>query len=311
MKRSTFLGGALGGLLSARANPRVARSAVNEYLNASDTTHDVARVWSDPGNRKLAIILPPYGGDHQYYDASLLPAHLAELGIDFAVLFTEVTGFNQMEDIARLDRLIRRVVDAHGYDASKIVLGGFSAGGSGAFRYSLHKLKGENLAVQPAALVSVDAPLDLERWYKGMTLVLARSNSSNPFYGECQYLTEMYRTMFHGTPEESPEAYWANSILSASKPDGGNAAYFKTTPMRFYSEPDMDFFVRYAMDYSCINASDQVSMASIATSQGNPNVSLVLTSGRGYRAEMNNMRLPHSWSIVDELALAEWIARFV
>ena len=157
-------------------------------------------------------------------------------------------------------------------------------------------------------MISVDAPLDLERWCKGMQLVLQRSNSSNPFYGECQYLTQMYRDMFHGTPEENPTAYWENSILTASKGDGGNAAFFKQMPMRLYSEPDMDFFIRYGMDYSCINASDQVSMASISMAQGNQNVSLVLTSGRGYRADLNNMRLPHSWSIVDEAPLAEWIA---
>ncbi|HWA00084.1 MAG TPA: hypothetical protein VG841_07185 [Caulobacterales bacterium] len=307
MRRSTFLLGALGCGLAPSALA-AAPAAVDQPLNRGNTSNDVARIWGRAGNRKLLIILPPYGGDHHYFDASTMPAHLLDRGVDFAVLFTEVTGYNTTADVTRLDTLIRHVMEHRGYDRNKIVLGGFSAGGSGAFRYALRKLQGENLAIQPAALISVDAPLDLERWYKGMSLVLQRSNESNPFFGECQYLTGMYREMFHGAPEENPQAYWDNSILTASKPDGGNAAYFKRTPMRLYSEPDMDFFLPYAMDYGSINASDQVSMAAISKAQGNENVSLVLTSGRGYRADLNNMRLPHSWSIVDEPALAEWVA---
>jgi hypothetical protein len=79
-------------------------------------------------------------------------------------------------------------------------------------------------------------------------------------------------------------------------------------PLRLYSEPDMDFFVPYGYDYGSINASDQVSLAAIARSQGNADVSLVLTSGKGYRADLGGRRLPHSWSIVDEPELARWIA---
>lgn len=292
--------------LGSRASD--ASTAADEYLDPATVTGDVARVWSQPGNRRLAIILPPYGGDHHYYDSSRIPALLAELGIDFAVLFTEVTGYNRASDIARLDALIRKVMERHNYDSAKVVLGGFSAGGTGAFRYAMQKLQGDNLAILPAALISVDAPLDLERWCKGMQLVVERSGPDNPFYGECQYLTQMYRDMFGGTPQDKSAAYREASMLSASQGDGGNAKYFRQMPMRLYSEPDMDFFIRYGMDYASINASDQVSMASILTAQGNTDVSLVLTSGKGYRADLNNMRLPHSWSIVDEPDLARWIA---
>ncbi|MES1200434.1 MAG: hypothetical protein ABUS57_03185 [Pseudomonadota bacterium] len=308
MKRSTFLLGGLAIGVAAPAQTLGAPTPADEYLDRHNTNTDVARIWSRPGNRKLAIILPPYGGDHRYYDASTMPAHLLDRGIDFAVLHTEVTGYNLPTDVTRLDALIRHVIERRGYDPSKIVLGGFSAGGTGAFRYALQKLQGENLTLLPAALVSVDAPLDYERWCKGMALVVQRTMPDNPFYGECQYLTQMYREMFGGTPQENPSAYWARSILTASKPDGGNAALFKRMPMRFYSEPDMDFFLPLGMDYASINASDQVSMASISLAQGNPNVSLVLTSGRGYRADLGGRRLPHSWSIVDEPVLADWIA---
>jgi hypothetical protein len=118
----------------------------------------------------------------------------------------------------------------------------------------------------------------------------------------------MYREMLGGTPDEKPEAYRAQSVLTASRPDGGNAVYFKRMPMRLYSEPDMDFFIPYGLDYAGINASDQVSMAALARLQGNTEVSLVLTHGKGYRADLGNRRLPHSWSIVDEPELARWIA---
>jgi len=289
--------------------PSVARelAAKDEHLGSSDSQTDVARIWSTPGNRRLVIILPPYGGDQNYYNAAKIPAYLADRGIDFAVLFTEVTGYNQPADIARLDALIASVVGTHHYDSGKIVLGGFSAGGYGAFRYALRKLRGEPLAILPAALISVDAPLDIERWYRGMNLFVQRTNDKNPFYGECQYLTQMYREMLGGTPDEKPAAYREQSVLTSSLPDGGNAVYFRNMPMRLYSEPDMDFFVPYGLDYGGINAADQVSLAAILHAQGNERVSLVLTSGKGYRADLGGRRLPHSWSIVDERELALWI----
>ncbi len=52
----------------------------------------------------------------------------------------------------------------------------------------------------------------------------------------------------------------------------------------------------------------QFKLAALLHSQGNSQVSLVLTSGKGYRAEMGGARMPHSWSIVDEADLARWIA---
>src|SRR3954463_5015059 len=145
----------LGGCGASAAHAQV---GADEFLNAADARHDVARVWSTHGNHKLTIILPPYGADQNFYNASRMPALLAKRGIDFAVLFTETTGFNQDTDIARLDALITRLLSNHGYDKSKVALGGFSAGGYGAFRYALFGLQGKPLALRPAALISVDAP---------------------------------------------------------------------------------------------------------------------------------------------------------
>lgn len=279
-----------------------------EALDPANSGSDIARVWSGRQNRRLTIILPPYGADHTYYDSSKLPNLLAERGIDFAVLFTERTGFNRLSDIDRLDRLISHVVERGGYDRDKVVLGGFSAGGYGAFRYALRGLRGGKIAIRPAALVSIDAPLDIARWYRGMSLATGRMSEQNPFRGEFDYLTRMYRELLGGTPEAKPDAYREQSVLTASMPDGGNAVYFKRMPLRLYSEPDMDFFVPLGLDYGSINAADAVSLASILNSLGNERVSLVLTSGKGYRADMGGARMPHSWSIVDESELARWIA---
>jgi len=221
-----FAGAALGAPSDVRA-----QSAKDEYLDAANPHTDIARLWS------------------------------ARRGIDFAVLFTETTGYNQAADLTRLDALIAHVVAAHGYDASKVVLGGFSAGGYAAFRWVLRKLRGDALAILPAALISVDAPLDIGRWYRGMNLLVQRTDDQNPFHGESQYLTQLYREMLGGTPDEQPAAYRDQSILTASLPDGGNAVYFRRMPMRLYSEPDMAFFVPNGLDYGGINASDQVSIA--------------------------------------------------
>lgn len=287
-----------------------AQKAETLYLHSKDTTTNAIRIWHTPSSEKLVILLPPYGGTHRYYETTMLPQYLSKSGVDFAVAFPGFVGYHHEGDVKSLDSLIRMVMRRYKYKPDNVIIGGFSAGGYGALRYALLKLKGEaDLAIVPRAIFSVDAPIDIERWFNGMELVVKRINaaSDNPFFGECNYLVGMFRDMLGGSPADKPEAYRDLSIVSSALTNGGNAQYFKDMPVRLYTEPDMNFYNEYGLDYYSTNSIDQVAFANILKIQGNKNVSLILTTGKGYRADLNNMRMPHSWSIVAEEELAEWV----
>lgn len=290
-----------------------AQKAEHHYLHNTDTVNNVVRLWKASGSSKLVVLLPPYGADQNYYHASKLPSLLNANNIDFAVIFPGSVGYTTDGDIKRLDSLIALVVKKYHYDPDRIIIGGFSAGGYGAMKYVLKKNKGElNLSISPKAVFSVDAPLDMERWYMSLNLIRHRVDTSNMMFGEANYLVGMFNELYGGTPDQKKDVFRENSIVSIFLPDGGNAKYFKNIPVRLYTEPDINWYIdNLNLDYLLINAIDQAALISILKLKGNKNASLVTTTGKGYRPELNNMRMPHSWQIVDEKELAGWITRYL
>ena len=295
------------------AAPAHARPTVVHLVDARSPQQGGYHLWlPEKAARTLVLLLPPYGGGADYYDDSRLPGLLTAQGLAFAVLHAGPVGFLEPGDITRLDALVAHVLQRSSVDRRQVAIGGFSAGGTGALRYTVLALAGQTpLAVRPRAAFSVDAPLDLERWYRGMDSHLRRlgPQASGAFAGESRFLVGHLQRLMGGTPDEKPEIYRERSVLSLALPDGGHARHLKDLPLRLYSEPDMAFYIEHGLDYGSINAYDQVALASLLRAQGSRQVSLVLTSGRGYRADLGGVRLPHAWSIVDEAELADWLLK--
>lgn len=284
---------------------------VTHAVDARDASQGGFRLWRPAGAcRGLVALLPPYGGGADYYDASRLPALLNVRGVAFAVLHAGPVGFLEPGDIPRLDALVAHALLRAAAPADRFAIGGFSAGGTGALRYAVLALGGQvRLAARPCAAFSVDAPLDLERWYRGMESHLRRMGPQavGPFVGESRFLVGHLKRLMGGSPDEKPEVYRDRSVLSVALPDGGHARHLKDLPLRLYSEPDMAFYLEHGLDYGSINAYDQVALASVLKAQGATRVSLVLTTGRGHRPDLGGVRMPHAWSIVDEDELAGWL----
>lgn len=99
-------------------------------------------------------------------------------------------------------------------------------------------------------------------------------------------------------------------MVSVVVPDGGNARLLKDIPVRLYIEPDLAWRVQYwNQDAYNANICDATALINVLRLLGNPNAELIATSGKGYRGD--GSRSPHSWSIVDEPALAEWLRKFL
>lgn len=129
---------------------------------------------------------------------------------------------------------------------------------------------------------------------------------------------KMLASTFGGSPVEKRAAYVRAAPLTVSEPGGGNARLLKDTPVRAYSEPDVVWAIEnWSSDYYCLNALNQAALVLELKFLGNKNAELITTSGRGYRAEFvpetgryrKGERSPHSWMIVDERDLADWVER--
>ena len=81
----------------------------------------------------------------------------------------------------------------------------------------------------------------------------------------------------------------------------------KNLKIRFYTEPDLKWWKENRKnDFEDLNAFYIEKLADKLKSEfGNTNVELIKTENRGYRA--NGERHPHSWSIVNEKDLINWM----
>ena len=257
----------------------------------------------------LVAYLPHFGGTLDEWETSSLPERLTAEGIAVIVglAVAEGTGFLTDADLGALDAMLHDALERAGCPSDALVLGGFSAGGVGALRYGEVAVEGrlEN-ALRPRALFAVDPPLDLRRWYRGMASIVRRQVDS-VLLGEATYLCGMLRDLFGGTPDEVPDAYIRASAVSAGEPLGGNLCHLKETPVRMYTEPDVDFWLAHGADLYSLNALDVVYAAAELLAMGNAEAELIVTSGKGFRPDLGGMRMPHAWSIVDEGDLAGWI----
>lgn len=263
--------------------------------------------------RALVAYLPHYGGTLDVWESSTMPQRLADCGIASLVGLPvpDGTGFMDDASLLALHAMLTNAMQRLQCPPDRLILGGFSAGGVGAVRYGEVAVQGSlPEAFHPRAIFAVDPPLDLQRWYRGLQLI-AQRNYPSPVLEEAREVINVLHYILGGSPEEVPEAYAHASAVTAFAEQGGNLKYLRNTAIRLYTEPDVLFFLDYTTDLYSLNALDVVFAINELKAMGNEQAELIVTSGKGYRADLGGMRMPHSWSIVDEPDLVNWIERTI
>lgn len=111
---------------------------------------------------------------------------------------------------------------------------------------------------------------------------------------------------FGGPPEQFEKEYLNASVFSHNDSLGGNAQYLKNVNIIIYHEPDMDWWLNErGASYMDINSYDIAAFVLKLWTLENKNVELVTTTNKGYDRHGN--RNCHSWTIVDEVKLTNWI----
>lgn len=260
----------------------------------------------DNSARGLVVMLPYYGSDANEFSTSRLPGLLAKKNV--ATVVVSASGYLIDDDLVTLKALIEEVAQELNLRARSLLVGGISAGGNGAVRYFEYCSSGHcDARSSPVAVFSVDAPLDLESWWNRQELNLRRGNPKSALE-ESGAIIDALRWAMGGSPSEVRTAYRSRSPFLASEKDGGNAQLLKNVPIRLYTEPDVVWWMEnYGFDYYTINAVDQAALILQLRALGNTNAELIITTGKGFRPP--GKRNPHSWTIVDEPDLAEWVTR--
>lgn len=252
------------------------------------------------------VLVPGFGETvENVLEQTDLPNELAQNGIltiiptfQDGVLSFGVDSLSQQT----FDRILKDVRSKHQLNGQRFYVGGFSIGGSCAIKYA------ENTTIKPSAVFAIDPPLDFERFYNSAKrdVRLSKENKANQ-----ENINMIYRLEKEtgGSPMTNLSEYYKLSPYSFSDTTQTAIKKLIQLPLRIYTEPDIDWWLRERnADMTTMNATACSAMINELNRLGNQKATLITTQNKGYR-KPDNRRHPHSWSIVDHAELIEWLLK--
>lgn len=200
------------------------------------------------------------------------------------------------------EKIIKDAIAKNQLNGKNFYVGGFSIGGSCGIKYA------ENAAIKPTAVFAIDPPLDFERFYNSAKrdIRLSKDGEANP---ENIYMIERLEKETGGNPSTHLAAYYKISPYSFSDTTQTEIKKLSNIPLRIYTEPDINWWLQErGADFSSMNAAECSAMINELNRLGNQNAVLLTTQNKGYR-KPDNRRHPHSWNIVDNDELIQWLLR--
>lgn len=205
-----------------------------------------------------------------------------------------------------LNKTFDHAINKYKISKNKFILGGFSLGGIISLRYTEIAYENNSMtSVLPKMVFNIDGPVDyIPLYWQYMKDI---ENNVNPsIIIEAHYFIENMNRLFGGSPDNQYMKYISNSVYSHSEDSGGNIKYLKEVPIRIYSDPDIDWYIKNrSKSLYEMNALGQTSMIVELNRMGNKKAEFINCIGKGYRP--NGMRHPHSWNILDDADCIKWI----
>ncbi|MDB2589391.1 hypothetical protein N9Y33_05940 [Bacteroidia bacterium] len=279
------------------------------YRNPSDSSFNCYLKFFPKSDTIRGLIVRDYS---KLYDAKeKSPYKFTDLALEkgMMVLITNTSKqfpelFTTDSTIKLLDEMINEVVSEHNIPKDRIFIGGISSSGTRALRYAQYCAEGKtNIKIR--GVFVVDSPLDLERFYN--SAFYHKKNFSDGMLWEANIMLPLLDSLFDGSPDKYPEAYKNASVFSHSDSLGGNAGLLKNTNIIIFHEPDIDWWIKErGCSYIDINSYDLAAFTVLLRKLGNENIELITSTGKGFDRQGN--RKPHSWTIVNEEYLMNWIS---
>jgi hypothetical protein len=210
-------------------------------------------------------------------------------------------GVDSLSQLA-LVIIIKDVVTKNKLEGQKYFVGGFSIGGSCAIQYA------ENASAKPTAVFAIDPPLDFERFYHSAKRDIRLSKEKEASQ-ENIYMIARLEKETGGTPSTHLDRYYQLSPYSFSDTTQSAIKKLINTPLRIYTEPDVSWWLKERnADLTSMNATTCSAMINELNRLGNQKAQLMITHNKGYR-KPDQKRHPHSWSIVDNDELINWLLK--
>lgn len=260
-----------------------------------------------PLNGLIVAFHPGRDTSHQGYEMRLYTEAVAE---QVAMLF--VTTGNPVEflfdtsRLAQLDRYIGEAILTYDLPRDRILCVGMSLAGTRALRYTQWCYAGHSASgIRPRAVAICDAPLDMLRFWRSGER--AKHLGHSPISAnEATWVNVQLEKHLGGTPEDMEEAYRNYSPYYHDLDIAPQLQLLLSVAVRAYTEPDVNWWMtNRGKSYYGINAPDAAGLINDLKLLGHTEAELITTSQQGVRPDGN--RHPHSWSIVDNAELVQWL----
>ncbi|MCC6459377.1 MAG: hypothetical protein IT260_02830 [Saprospiraceae bacterium] len=206
----------------------------------------------------------------------------------------------------QLDRYISSVVATHKIPAGRLLFAGMSLGGTRALKFGAWCLDGKSASqLRPCAIAICDAPIDFHRFWRELSRSI-RLNLNPISVNEAQWVSAQLEAHLGGTPADNPDAYTRYSPYVYGLSPDPRLKIFEKTAIRAYTEPDIHWWMANRnKDFNGMNAIDAAALINDLHIAGHPAAALITTTDKG--RQPSGARHPHSWSIVDNAELIDWL----
>ncbi len=254
----------------------------------------------------VMLLLPGFGENAE----SIFPqSKLPNIAYANNILTVAIAGGRKLyadeSVINRLDDAIGHIKNRYNVPPDKFVIGGFSAGGTISLRYVQYcNKKDTEVPAIPQAVFTVDSPVDLFKIWDYFEREIRR-NYSDAGVGEAKFISEIMLDEI-GDPANNANEYNKLTPFNTDLEAPGNEKFLLNTAVRVYHDIDVEWQLknrrRSLYDSNQLQSSELINRLLLL---GNEKAEFLTARQPGYRS--NGMRHPHSWSIVDEVDLVQWV----
>jgi pimeloyl-ACP methyl ester carboxylesterase len=207
--------------------------------------------------------------------------------------------------ILMLNKIAAEIMRSYRLRKDQFAIGGMSSGGTIALRYAeLCNQQPNNYPILPKAVFNVDGSVDLLGLYKSSERDVKKKHGGW-WLSEAQMIIDRLKKEI-GDPYTEMSKYQSVSPMLRESKDSVNELSLKNIAVRTYHDVDVDWFIKNRKKslYET-NLLDGSEFINRLFSAGNTKAEFITSKIPGRRS--NGQFHPHSWNIVDEIDLVQWI----
>jgi hypothetical protein len=250
-------------------------------------------------HEKLLILFPGFGGTNESIktECDIVQKALKE-NISILILKNNRNFILEKNELEKLGEIVIELIHKNNINDNKLFIGGFSAGGNLGLQLGKYLTKKENYKNNLKGIFVIDSPIDLQQLYLKYEKKLVEEES-----GSIEYFFNILEKQI-GNPKKDFEKYKEYSPYLSSIKYTENVK-FENTELIFYTEPALKYRKEnFNESFENTNGYQIKKLSKILNEKGYKS-KYIETENKGYRK--NGIRNPHSWSIMNENEIIEWI----